>query len=217
VLKDIHKSYSGLHVLRGVSLEIDEIDLVVIKGRSGAGKTTLLRIMALITRPDKGSVSLYGVDASRLSSSERALLRLKYISYIPQFFNLLPDLTVYENIALPLVLKGYSERDYAGYIDEVLWELEIARYRNKYPGELSGGEQQRVAIARALVSRPRLILADEPTAHLDDESIEDFYRLLGRVRVEHGTAIVIASTELSARVNGAREYVLEKGVLKPLG
>lgn len=212
-LENVWKSYMGQQILRGVDLAVGYGELVVIRGRSGAGKTTLLKIIAMLLRPDGGRVIYKGVDVWSSGDSVREELR-KTIAYIPQFLELLPQLTVYDNIALPLFARGVSRSLAMERVEAVARELGLKNYLTRYPDTLSGGERQRVAIARALVSDPTLLVADEPTAHLDDEAAEEFYRLLFDVRRSRGFTVVVATTELQASIPGASTvYILERGRL----
>ncbi|MGC8836597.1 MAG: ABC transporter ATP-binding protein [Infirmifilum sp.] len=214
-LEGVWKAYGNAVVLRGVSLEVKRGDFIVIKGRSGSGKTTLLSIMGLLRRPDKGNVYIMGVDASVLPEEKTSRLRLKWIGIIPQFLDLLPTLTVYENVELSLIISGESRRKREEKVERILRALDLWKYKERFPEELSGGERQKVAVARAIVNSPALILADEPTAHLDDESAEDIYGMLRDLSRGLGAAVVVSTTELSEKLPYAREYWLRSGLLWP--
>ncbi len=215
VLKGIWKSYGSQKVLKGVNLVVKEGDFIAIKGRSGAGKTTLMKIMALILKPDKGKVVFLGRDVDKFSDSMRSMYRLKYIGYIPQFYNLLSGLTAYENIEAPLVFLGINKSKRKMKIYEVAEKLGIINILNKRVDELSGGEQQRVAIARALVIEPKIILADEPTAHLDDESAEYVKDALRSIRKNFNTSIVMTTVDSDEAKIAEKMYVLRNGRLEP--
>jgi len=191
-IENVTKSYtegnSEHRILDGVNLFIDRGEIVVMLGKSGSGKTTLLNLLSGIDLPDLGSISFNGINLTELSEKKRTLFRRKNIGFIFQFFNLIPTLTVEENISLPLELNEikFSSGDIAGILSEV-----GLKSRNRtYPDKLSGGEQQRVAIARALVHNPEIIIADEPTGNLDLETgkkiiglIDEFVRKKGKTMI----------------------------------
>ncbi|MEZ0345659.1 MAG: ABC transporter ATP-binding protein [Infirmifilum sp.] len=213
-LENVWKSYSGAAVLRGVSLKVHRGEIVVIRGRSGSGKTTLLSIMALIKKPEAGKVYLMGIDSSRLSEDEAASARLRWVGFIPQFLDLLPTLTVYENVELPLAIARKPRRTRAEAVESTLRLLDLWHLRNRFPSELSGGERQRVAIARAIVNSPALILADEPTAHLDEARASEVYEAISGLARATAAAVVISTTELEGGLlSGAKEYLLRYGLL----
>ncbi|MCX8198522.1 MAG: ATP-binding cassette domain-containing protein [Sulfolobales archaeon] len=213
-LEGVTKSYMGQQVLRGVYLSISEREFVVVRGRSGTGKTTLMKIMALLLKPDGGRVIYKGINVWSVNNSLRECLR-KTIAYIPQFLDLLPNLNVFDNIALPLIARRTKSAVIEERVNEIAVELGIKGFLHRYPNSLSGGERQRVAIARALASSPEILIADEPTAYLDDESSEELYKLINVIRSKRRVAIVIATTELSANIPGADNvYILERGVLR---
>jgi len=156
--------------LKNVSLEILSGEFIVIAGPSGSGKTTLLNLIGGLDKPTKGKVYLEGKDITVMKREELSDLRLRKIGFIFQAYNLIPVLTVFENVELPLVLLGIPEKERFERVMEVLKALGIAELVNKKPNEISGGQQQRVAIARAIVTEPAIVLADEPTAHLDSKT-----------------------------------------------
>lgn len=156
--------------LRDVNLEIMQGEFVVVAGPSGSGKTTLLNQIGGLDKPTEGRVYLEGKDITQMKKDELAELRLRKIGFIFQTYNLIPVLTVSENVELPLVLLGIPERQRKEQVMEVLNLLDISELANKKPNEISGGQQQRVAIARAIITKPSIILADEPTAHLDSKT-----------------------------------------------
>lgn len=173
ILDDVWKSYSGREfVLKEINLKLEEGDSVIIKGRSGAGKTTLLRIIGLLEKTSKGSVVVFGREASGLNDVEAAAIRLNDISFIFQDLNLIPHLTILENIELPMYVKGVPADERRARGLDLLKRFDLAWLAERYPDEASQGEKQRVAAIRALVNRPRLILADEPAVHLDEENAE---------------------------------------------
>ena len=214
VLRGVWKSYQGQRILRGVDLEVRGGDFIVIRGRSGAGKSTLLRIMGLLTKPDEGEVQVLGRDVRELSDDEASRIRLTSIGFIHQFFNLIPTLTVLENVELPLALLGVGKSERRAKAIEILKELGLEGFETRFPHTLSGGERQRVAIARAVITEPKMILADEPTSSLDDENAEAIMSILRRLNKELGAAIVISTTELdSTPPSLGRVYFLKGGIL----
>ncbi len=176
--------------LRGASLRVRAGEVVALLGRSGSGKTTLLNVLAGLDRPDRGRVRVAGQDLTALGEGGRTRFRREHLGFVFQFFNLLPTLTALENVLLALELCGRPDPRRA---ERALEAVGLAGRGNRYPGELSGGEQQRVAIARALVKGPELILADEPTGNLDTRTGEGVLALLVRAARERGTAVLLAT------------------------
>lgn len=212
-LRDVYKRVGTEYVLKGVSVRVRSGEFVVVRGRSGVGKTTLLRVMATLEEVDEGSVIVLGRETCSMSESEKARLRLAYVGFIHQFFNLIPSLTVLENIELPLVIQGVSRRERFKRVSCLLAYLGLSDKARKYPDELSGGERQRVAIARALVKNPVILLADEPLSNLDDETSGLVLELFEKYRKERNIAIVMATTDLYTPFNCDKEYLLIKGQL----
>jgi putative ABC transport system ATP-binding protein len=177
---DVTKRYDddGQPAVHGVSLEVMPGEAVAVMGPSGSGKSTLLNLIAGLDRPTSGTVTVAGLRVDRLSETGAARFRRQLIGMIFQFFNLLDDLTVADNVLLPAQLAGLPKRQARARADELLGMLRIERHRDAYPGRLSGGERQRVAIARALVNSPSLLLADEPTGALDTATGEEIGELL---------------------------------------
>lgn len=170
VTKDYPLGKTTIHALRGIDLEIEAGEFTAIAGPSGCGKTTLLNIVGCIDHPTSGTVTLDGRQVESLSDAEEAGLRLEKIGFVFQSFNLIPVLTVEENVAFPAVLAGTPAGERKDYVSYLLEAVDIAEYARHRPDELSGGQRQRVAVARALVNRPSLVIADEPTANLDSET-----------------------------------------------
>jgi putative ABC transport system ATP-binding protein len=180
-----------VRALDDVDVDIERGEFVAIMGPSGSGKSTLLHMLGALDVPDEGEVLLNGQELSKLSRSDLALVRRRHIGFVFQFFNLVPILTVEENVSFPAVLDGVRESSYRPKMDEVLELLGINDKRCKLPGQLSGGEQQRAAIARALINSPDLVLADEPTGNLDRSSGADVMSLLRRLNEEGQTIVVV--------------------------
>ena len=194
--KDLKKIYTTEDVettaLNNVNLNIQEGEYVAIMGPSGCGKSTLLNVLGMIDNPSSGEYHFLGQEVSRYSERQRANLRKENIGFVFQSFNLIDELTVFENVELPLLYLGFSASERKKRVNEVLEQMEIMARRNHFPQQLSGGQQQRVAVARAIVSRPKLILADEPTGNLDSAHGEEVMRIIGELH-EAGTTIVMVT------------------------
>lgn len=212
-LSGVWKSYGAAEVLRGVDLEVEEGEFVSIRGKSGVGKTTLLKILGLLEAPDRGEVKLFGRGVHGLSDDEKSELRLHHVGFVFQFFNLIPSLTVLENIELPLALAGVGRRERRRRALELLEYFGLAGLANRFPDTLSGGERQRVAIMRALANSPKVILADEPTSSLDDENSQLLMDLLKKINVERRVTIVLTTTDLYERLPANRDFMLKEGRL----
>jgi len=178
--------------LNNVNLEIKEGEYVAIMGPSGCGKSTLLNLLGMIDKPTSGEYYFLGEEVGRYSERQRASLRKANIGFVFQSFNLIDELTVYENVELPLLYLKYSSSERKKRVNEVLEQMEIMARRNHFPQQLSGGQQQRVAVARAVVAQPKLILADEPTGNLDSAHGEEVMRIIGELN-EAGTTIVMVT------------------------
>ena len=172
---NIHISYNGLDVLKGINLSIDNEEVVSIVGASGAGKSTLLHILGTLDTPDKGNVSLNGIEISSLSQKKMSKFRNEEIGFIFQFHNLFPEFTALENICIPAYIKG--DRQAEKRAEELLKVLNLIDRKDHKPSELSGGEQQRVSVARALINDPSIVFADEPSGNLDSQSADDLHKL----------------------------------------
>lgn len=178
--------------LNNINLEIQEGEYVAIMGPSGCGKSTLLNILGMIDKPSSGEYLFLSEEVSRYSERRRAGLRKSNIGFVFQSFNLIDELTVFENVELPLLYLGYSSSERKKRVNEVLEQMEIIARKNHFPQQLSGGQQQRVAVARAIVARPKLILADEPTGNLDSAHGEEVMKLIGELH-ESGTTVVMVT------------------------
>lgn len=210
-LINVHKSYGLTDVLKGINLTVKQGDFVSIRGKSGVGKTSLFRIIGLLENPNKGKINIFGKDVLLLNDNQKTDLRLKQIGLVFQFFNLLPSLTVLENIELPMALMGIKKPQRQERANELLKFFEITNLSERYPENLSGGERQRVAIIRALVNYPSILLADEPTSSLDDENSALLLDLLSEIRTEQKVAIVLTSTDLYEKLPTTRDYLLRDG------
>jgi putative ABC transport system ATP-binding protein len=216
-LRDIRKEYSGSRlVLDGVSLEVGANDFVVIRGRSGIGKSTLLRIMGLLDAPTSGEVLVDGRETSKMKDAELSRIRLTTFGFVFQQFNLIPSLTNVENVELPMQLAGVGADERRKRALALLQSFGVDGLAKRFPGEISGGEQQRVTVARALANRPKLILADEPTASLDEVNSDAVLGLFKKVNEENEVAVVLTTTSVSDQFRSTRELSISDGTLHPL-
>ena len=181
-IRNIHKSFGALEVLKGIDTDIARGEMVSIVGASGAGKTTLLQVMGTLLRPDEGSITLADTDVTRLGDAALSRFRNQHIGFIFQFHQLLPEFTALENVMLPALIAGQSKRAAANRAAELLDFMGLTARAEHKPTELSGGEQQRVAAARALTNRPDIVFADEPTGSLDTHNRSELQALFFRLR-----------------------------------
>ncbi len=221
VLYDVWKSYrskGGSSIaLKGVNLNVVRGEVVGIHGPSGAGKTTLLKIIAGLERPDRGEVIVEGYNLNQLNEDGLAMLRNTIVSFIPQDYGLIEELTVYENIELPLLLAGIDREERRARVMELIEYIGLRGKEHVKPKYLSGGEKQRVAIARALANTPSVLLADEPTANLDWENALRVMELFKKVNRDFRTTIIIVSHDPRVLKFVDRRLVLQDGVLKEVG
>lgn len=204
-------------VLAGVDLEVQAGQCVALLGRSGSGKSTLLSLLAGIDRPDAGELHIAGQPLHRLPERERTLFRRQHIGFVYQFFNLIPTLTVLENVLLPLELNGWPERRAQERAVWLLGEVGLGTRADSYPDRLSGGEQQRVAIARALAQQPDLVLADEPTGNLDASTGRQMLALLLDLTRRAGHALMLVTHSQEVAHHADRIWVLDEGRLRDDG
>jgi putative ABC transport system ATP-binding protein len=213
-MSDVWKSYAdGEPVLRGVNVSIRGGDFVGVHGRSGSGKSTLLRLMGLLDTPTKGRVALLGRDMAAVKGSESARMRRERLGFVFQGFNLVPHITAVENIEVPMWLVGVEPRRRRERGLSLLSQFGLEKLADRYPAQLSHGEQQRVAALRALANRPRMILADEPTSSLDDENARTFLDLVSRFNREMGTTVIMTSTDPDEVMTCSAVFRLAGGVL----
>ena len=192
-IRNIHKSFGALEVLKGIDTDIARGEMVSIVGASGAGKTTLLQVMGTLLRPDEGSITLADTDVTRLGDAALSRFRNQHIGFIFQFHQLLPEFTALENVMLPALIAGQSKRAATNRAAELLEFMGLTARAEHKPTELSGGEQQRVAAARALTNRPDIVFADEPTGSLDTHNRSELQALFFRLRRELDQTFVIVT------------------------
>ncbi|MDD5451375.1 MAG: ABC transporter ATP-binding protein [Desulfovibrionales bacterium] len=216
-IRKLSKSYRRgnqiISVLNEISLDISRGEFMALMGPSGSGKTTLLNLIAGIDRPDSGTITVGGIDITALSETELARWRASSVGFIFQFYNLIPVLTAFENVELPLLLTGLSKKDRRTHVDMALRVVNLADRMDHYPGQLSGGQQQRVAIARAVVTDPTILVADEPTGDLDRVSAEEILELMERLVHEIGKTIIMVTHDPRAAKKAHVIQYLDKGVL----
>ncbi|MEE8339421.1 MAG: ABC transporter ATP-binding protein [Xanthomonadales bacterium] len=216
-LRNLDRSYTEGEqqhkVLNRVSADFMQGESVAIRGRSGSGKSTLLNLISGIDAPDSGQVEITGLNITAMTERDRTLFRRKHIGFVYQAFNLVPTLTVADNLRLVLELNNVPHRDAVDRIDELLRAVELADRAGSYPDVLSGGEQQRVAIARALCHRPLILLADEPTGNLDDKTAAMVLQLLDTLVRETGGTMIVATHSASVASFCDRVMYLHDGAL----
>jgi len=213
VAKTYYRDETPVPVLEGIDLEVAEGEFVALMGPSGSGKSTLLNLIAGIDRASSGRVEVAGSELSALSEHALAAFRSRHVGFIFQLYNLIPVLTAYENVELPLLLTPLSKSDRTKHVMMALDVVGLADRKDHTPRQLSGGQEQRVAIARAIVTDPTLLLADEPTGDLDKKSEEEVLTLLKRLNTEFKKAIVMVTHDPKAAACAARTVMLEKGTL----
>ncbi|MFZ3136454.1 MAG: ABC transporter ATP-binding protein [Thermodesulfovibrionales bacterium] len=191
-LENVEKYYGGHKVLKGINLIIQKGEFISVMGSSGSGKSTLLNLIGGMDRPEKGAVIVNGENISVFTDEKLTLYRRKKIGFIFQFFNLLPNITVFENISMPLLLNGSEDRE---KVFQYMKRINLDGKEDKYPYQLSGGEQQRVAIARALIHEPEIILADEPTGSLDSETGGRIMDLVQELTEEMNKTVILVTHE----------------------
>ncbi len=214
VTEKVFKTYSTpegpLAVLRGIDFSIAEKETAFIVGRSGSGKSTLLHLLGGLDRATEGRIFFKGHDLSQMGEKELGIYRNRKIGFVFQFFHLLPELTLFENVLLPSLM---AEKAKPGRVRELLRKVGLRGREGHYPGELSGGEKQRAAIARALVNQPEIVFCDEPTGNLDDETAEIVFRLLMEIHEETGVTLAIVTHDERMARHSDNIYRLHEGVL----
>jgi putative ABC transport system ATP-binding protein len=214
-LKDVRKQYKRdaieIPVLDGVSMSVSEGDFLALMGPSGSGKSTLLNLLAGIDQPTSGSITIGGTTISGLSERALAAWRARHVGFIFQLYNLIPVLTAFENVELPLLLTRLSKKQRRDHVMTALDIVNLGDRAGHYPRQLSGGQEQRVAIARAVVTDPTLLLADEPTGDLDAKSGDEILTLLQRLNKEFKKTIIMVTHDPHAAGRASHVYHLEKG------
>ena len=210
---DIHKSFGMLEVLKGVSLDVAQGEVVSIVGASGAGKTTLLQIIGTLSRPDGGRVEIDGRDVSALGDRALSQFRNERIGFVFQFHHLLAEFTAFENVCIPGLIGRRPRADVERRASELLDMMGLAARRDHKPGQLSGGEQQRVAIARALVNSPAVLLADEPSGNLDSHNRDEIHRLFFDLRERLGQTVVIVTHDENLAAMADRKITMSDGLI----
>jgi putative ABC transport system ATP-binding protein len=217
-IRNVSKSYRrdsmAIPVLQRISLDVPEGEFIALMGPSGSGKTTLLNLIAGIDRPNEGSITVEGTEVTKLGESDLAKWRARHIGFVFQFYNLIPVLTAYENVELPLLLTPLSKAERKQHVTTALSLVGLADRLHHYPRQLSGGQEQRVAIARAIAPDPTIVVADEPTGDLDRQSAEEVLTLLERLNKEFKKTIVMVTHDPHAAERAHIVRHLEKGELQ---
>jgi putative ABC transport system ATP-binding protein len=213
LIKTYRRGQQTVPVLEDITFDICEGEFLALMGPSGSGKSTLLNIIAGIDKADSGTVTVGGIDIAALSEADLAQWRAVNVGFIFQFYNLIPVLTAYENVEMPLLLTGLSRRERHTHVETALAVVNLTDRLDHYPSQLSGGQQQRVAIARAVVTDPTILVADEPTGDLDRVSAQDVLGLMARLNQEFGKTIIMVTHDPRAAEHAHLVRHLEKGVL----
>ena len=213
VSKSYHRGDQSVPVLVDINLDIEEGEFLALMGPSGSGKSTLLNLIAALDHVDSGSIRVGGVDITDLSESDLAAWRAVSVGFIFQFYNLIPVLTAFENVELPLLLTSLSRKERRNHVEMALQIVNLAHRMDHYPSQLSGGEQQRVAIARAVVTDPSILVADEPTGDLDRKSAEEILGLMDRLNQESRKTIIMVTHDPRAAQRARTVRHLDKGYL----
>lgn len=214
VATDIHKSYGNLKVLKGISFDLSQGEIISVVGASGAGKSTLLHIIGTLDKADSGTVEFNGTMIRKFSGKKLSEFRNKHIGFVFQFHHLLPEFTALENVCIPAFIAGKNRKDTEHKAMELLEFLSMNDRSHHKPSELSGGEQQRVAVARALINNPDIILADEPSGNLDSSSAIDLHHLFFRLRDTYKQAYIIVTHNIELANMADRKLTIKDGVIQ---
>src|SRR6202790_5433506 len=216
-VRGLDKTYARggevIHVLKGLNLDIDRGDFVAFMGPSGSGKTTLLNLLGGLDVPSAGTISVAGDEITHMSASKLTAWRARHVGFIFQMYNLIPVLTAFQNVELPLLLTKLSKSERRQHVETALALVGLADRMNHYPRQLSGGQEQRVAIARAIIADPTFLLCDEPTGDLDRKSADEILDLLTRFSTEYGKTILMVTHDPAAAERAQATLHLNKGVL----
>ena len=216
-LENVTKTYvlgqERIVAVDNLTLTVQAGEFVAVLGKSGCGKTTLISLVGGLDRPDRGRIRVNGQDITRLEDAELTRYRREQVGIVFQFFNLIPILTVAENVALPCLLRSRPEREVQARVEDLLTAVGLWNRRHHYPHEISGGEMQRVAIARALVNGPQLILADEPTGNLDSRTGREVLELMAELRLRQQVTVILATHSSEAAAHADRRLTMRDGSL----
>ena len=212
-VKNIHKSFGQLEVLKGIDMSVEKGEIVAVVGRSGAGKTTLLQIIGTLDSPGQGSIFFNGTDVTSLNEAELARFRNRNIGFVFQFHQLLPEFTALENVMIPALIGKASNAEAERKAKDLLSMMQLSDRLSHKPAELSGGEKQRVAVARALINSPAVILADEPSGSLDTQNKEELHRLFFELRERLGQTFVIVTHDDALAGRSDRIIRMQDGVI----
>ena len=213
IAENLSKSFGNLQALKGVSLNISKGEVVSVVGASGAGKSTLLQILGTLSTPDTGSLIIDEQDVLRMNASKLSAFRNRRIGFVFQSHRLLPEFTALENVMIPSLIAGLSNKESASRAKALLSEVGLSDRMDHKPSELSGGEAQRVAIARALVNKPAVLFADEPSGNLDSATKQDIHRIFFEMREKHGQTIVIVTHDETLADMCDRKLVMSDGLI----
>ncbi len=213
--ENLNKSYGSLHVLRDISLTINQGEVVSIVGPSGAGKTTLLQILGTLDRPDSGTLRYGNTEVSKLKEKDLARFRNEHIGFVFQAHHLLPEFTALENVCIPALIKGTPMKEAEARAMELLYVMKVDQRATHKPAALSGGEQQRVAVARALMNRPMAILADEPSGNLDTQHARELHQLFFTLRDQYRQTFIIVTHNPELAAMADRRITLRDGQQQP--
>src|SRR5213594_4011666 len=216
-VRGLNKTYSRggekIQVLQGLNLDVDKGDFVAFMGPSGSGKTTLLNLLGGLDTPTRGSITVSGDEITHMSGSKLTTWRARHVGFIFQMYNLIPVLTAFQNVELPLLLTGLSKAERRRHVETALTVVGLADRMRHYPRQLSGGQEQRVGIARAIVADPTFLLCDEPTGDLDRKSADEVLELVDRLVRDHGKTVLMVTHDPLAAARARVVLHLEKGVL----